>query len=395
MTGNRNIKNCKHLGRKEWVNVMKFIDLKRQYERLENEINANIKKVLGHESFIMGPEIEELENMLAKYTGRKYAYTCSSGTDALVIPLMAYKLEKTDAVFVPSFTFFASAESVNLAGGTPVFVDIKDDFLINCDDLEHRIQRTLDEGKLVPRGIIAVNLFGQICNFTEIEKIAEKYNLFILEDAAQSMGASRYGKKSGAFGDVSATSFFPAKPLGCYGDGGAIFTDDDELAEKIKSIRVHGQGSGRYDNVRIGLNGRMDTLQAAILQPKLKILDEEVKMRQNVAACYTEQLQSRFVTPQVSEGNISAWAQYTLLADDEGQRDFIVKKMKEKDVPIMVYYPIPLHMQTAYGYLEYKETDVEHALRLSKRVFSVPMHPYLKDDEIVGICDLLKSIAGN
>ena len=233
MTGNRNIKNCKHLGRKEWVNVMKFIDLKRQYERLENEINANIKKVLGHESFIMGPEIEELENMLAKYTGRKYAYTCSSGTDALVIPLMAYKLEKTDAVFVPSFTFFASAESVNLAGGTPVFVDIKDDFLINCDDLEHRIQRTLDEGKLVPRGIIAVNLFGQICNFTEIEKIAEKYNLFILEDAAQSMGASRYGKKSGAFGDVSATSFFPAKPLGCYGDGGAIFTDDDELAEKI------------------------------------------------------------------------------------------------------------------------------------------------------------------
>lgn len=374
---------------------MKFIDLKRQYERLESEITDNIQKVLEHERFIMGPEIEELERKLATYTGRKYAYTCSSGTDALVIPLMAYGLEKTDAVFVPSFTFFASAESVNLAGGTPVFVDIKDDFLIDCDDLERRIQRTLEEGKLVPKGIIAVNLFGQVCDFSEIEKIAKKYHLFVLEDAAQSMGASQSGKKSGAFGDVSATSFFPAKPLGCYGDGGAIFTDDDELAEKIKSIRVHGQGSGRYDNVRIGLNGRMDTLQAAILLPKLNLLDEEIKMRQNVAECYTEQLQSRFVTPQVLEGNISAWAQYTLLADDEGQRNLIIEKMKEKNIPIMVYYPVPLHLQTAYGYLEYKEIDVKNAYKLSKRVFSVPMHPYLREDEIIGICNLLKEVAEN
>lgn len=372
---------------------MKFIDLRRQYEKLENEINANIQKVLEHEQFIMGPEVEELEGELAKYTGRKYAYTCSSGTDALVIPLMAYELEKTDAVFVPSFTFFASAESVNLAGATPIFVDSKNDFLLDCEDLECRIKKTIAEGKYVPRGIIAVNLFGQICDFDEIGRIAQKYNLFVLEDAAQSMGATCFGRKSGSFGDVSATSFFPAKPLGCYGDGGAIFTDDDTLAEKIKSIRVHGQGGGRYDNVRIGLNGRMDTLQAAILQPKLKILDEEIDLRQKVAEHYTLLLRERFTTPQVLEGNVSAWAQYTLLADSETQRNQIVEEMKEKGIPIMVYYATPLHMQTAYNYLGYTDTDVENAWNLSKRVFSLPMHPYLKENEIVDICNQLKLVA--
>lgn len=372
---------------------MKFIDLRRQYEKLENEINANIQKVLEHEQFIMGPEVEELERELAKYTGRKYAYTCSSGTDALVIPLMAYELEKTDAVFVPSFTFFASAESVNLAGATQIFVDSKNDFLLDCEDLECRIENTIAEGKYVPRGIIAVNLFGQVCDFDEIGRIARKYNLFVLEDAAQSMGAARCGRKSGSFGDVSATSFFPAKPLGCYGDGGAIFTDDDELASKIKSIRVHGQGGGRYDNVRIGLNGRMDTLQAAILQPKLKILDEEIDLRQKVAEHYTRLLREQFTTPQVLEGNVSAWAQYTLLADSEAQRNQIVEGMKDKGIPIMVYYATPLHMQTAYRYLGYADTDVENASGLSKRVFSLPMHPYLNEDEIVDICNQLNLIA--
>lgn len=372
---------------------MKFIDLRRQYEKLENEINANIQKVLEHEQFIMGPEVEELERELAKYTGRKYAYTCSSGTDALVIPLMAYELEKTDAVFVPSFTFFASAESVNLAGATPIFVDSKNDFLLDCEDLECRIENTIAEGKYVPRGIIAVNLFGQVCDFDEIGRIARKYNLFVLEDAAQSMGAARCGRKSGSFGDVSATSFFPAKHLGCYGDGGAIFTDDDELASKIKSIRVHGQGGGRYDNVRIGLNGRMDTLQAAILQPKLKILDEEIDLRQKVAEHYTRLLREQFTTPQVLEGNVSAWAQYTLLADSEAQRNQIVEGMKDKGIPIMVYYATPLHMQTAYRYLGYADTDVENASGLSKRVFSLPMHPYLNEDEIVDICNQLNLIA--
>lgn len=371
---------------------MKFIDLKRQYMKLEKEINSNIQKVLEHENFIMGPEVLELEKNLAEYTGRKYAFTCSSGTDALVIPLMAYDLEKTDAVFVPSFTFFASAESVNLAGGTPVFVDVTDDFLLDCDDLENKIQRTLDEGKLTPKGIIAVSLFGQVCDFEATTKIAKKYGLFVLEDAAQSMGASRFERKSGSFGDVSATSFFPAKPLGCYGDGGAIFTDDDGMAGKIKSIRVHGQGTGRYDNVRIGVNGRLDTLQAAILLPKLKILDKEIKMRQDVAQAYTEQLQEYFVTPKILTGNQSAWAQYTLLAANEKQRDMIVEKMKQKDVPIMVYYATPLHLQGAYAYLNCSPKDAENSCRLSKRVFSVPMYPYMEKDEIVGICDLLRDI---
>lgn len=373
---------------------MKFIDLKRQYQRLENEINANIQKVLVHEQFIMGPEIDELERELAEYAGRKYAYACSSGTDALTIPLMAYGLKQADAVFVPSFTFFASAESVNLAGGTPVFVDSKDDFLIDCKDLEYKIEKTLAEGKLTPRGIIAVNLFGQVCDFDEIGRIAGKYGLFILEDAAQSMGASRNGKKSGSFGDVSATSFFPAKPLGCYGDGGAVFTDDDGLAEKIRSIRVHGQGDGRYDNVRIGLNGRMDTLQAAILLPKLRVLDEEIALRQKVAGCYTERLGRNFTTPEISEGNISAWAQYTLLADSKEQREQIIEKMKENDVPVMVYYATPLHMQTAYRYLGYAQTDVENAARLSQRVFSLPMYPYLREEEAAEICNLLELITG-
>ncbi len=372
---------------------MKFIDLRRQYEKLGNEINANIQKVLEHEQFIMGPEVEELEGELANYTGRKYAYTCASGTDALVIPLMAYELEKTDAVFVPSFTFFASAESVNLAGGTPVFVDSNNDFLIDCEDLERRIKKTIAEGKYVPRGIIAVNLFGQVCDFDEIGRIARKYNLFVLEDAAQSMGAAHCGRKSGSFGDVSATSFFPAKPLGCYGDGGAVFTDDDELAAKIKSIRVHGQGSDRYSNVRIGLNGRMDTLQAAILQPKLRILDAEIGLRQNVAKHYTRLLSGSFTTPQVSEGNVSAWAQYTLLADSEAQREQIVEGMKSKGIPIMVYYATPLHMQAAYRYLGYAKADVENAAALSKRVFSLPMHPYLEEEEIVDVCNQLKLIA--
>ena len=281
-----------------------------------------------------------------------------------------------------------------ISGGTPVFVDSKTDFLLDCEDLECRIKRTIAEGKYVPRGIIAVNLFGQVCDFDEIGRIAQKYNLFVLEDAAQSMGAARYGRKSGSFGDVSATSFFPAKPLGCYGDGGAIFTDDDELAEKIKSIRVHGQGSGRYDNVRIGLNGRMDTLQAAILQPKLKILDEEIGLRQNVAEGYTQLLSDSFLTPKVLEGNISAWAQYTLLADSEAQRSQIVEGMKDAGIPIMVYYATPLHMQGAYSYLGYADTDVENALELSRRVFSLPMYPYLNKDEIVGICNRLKSITG-
>lgn len=371
---------------------MQFIDLKRQYARIENEINERIQTVLDHQKFIMGPEVVELEEQLKKYTGRKYVFSCASGTDALVIPLMAYELEKTDAVFVPSFTFFATGESVSLAGGTPVFVDSGSDFNIDCQDLERRIQQVMEKGKLTPRGIIAVDLFGQSCDYEKIMEIADKYHLFVIEDGAQSMGGEYRGRKNGAFGDVSATSFFPAKPLGCYGDGGAVFTDNDELAEKIYSIRVHGQGSSRYDNVRIGINGRMDTLQAAILLPKLAILDKEIQARQIIVKTYVEELKNVFELPVISEDKLSAWAQFTVLAQDEAQREKIVSRMKEQGIPIMVYYRCPLHMQTAFRYLDYKAEDVPQAAWFSKRVFSLPMHPYLENDEIVEVCSQLKKI---
>lgn len=371
---------------------MQFIDLKRQYDKLEKEINQGIHNVLKHQKFIMGPEIAELEAKLGQYTGRKHVFTCASGTDALLIPLMAYGLNKTDAVFVPSFTFFASGESVSLAGGTPIFVDVGEDFNIDCKDLERQIAKVLQEGKLNPRGIMAVDLFGQTCDYEKIQEIADKYHMFVIEDGAQSMGGEHKGKKNGSFGNVSATSFFPAKPLGCYGDGGAIFTDDDELAEKIYSIRVHGQGTSRYDNVRIGVNGRMDTLQAAILLPKLKILDKEIQARQIVAQTYMHELEGIFELPVIDEEKVSAWAQFSLLAKDKVQRDEIVQKMKEWNIPIMVYYVLPLHMQTAYKDCGYKNGDLPRAEEFSERIFSVPMHPYLTKDEIVEISDKLKEI---
>ena len=285
---------------------MKFVDLDRQYEVIGNEIEDRIRTVIQSKHFIMGPEIDELEIELAKYTGRKYAITCASGTDALVIPLMVYALKKTDAIFVPAFTFYATAESVLLAGATPVFVDCNSSYNIDINDLEEKIKRVLKEGKLRPKGIIPVDLFGQPADYDEITKIANKYNLFLLEDAAQGFGSLYKGKRACSFGDVSATSFFPAKPLGCYGDGGAIFTDDDDLAEKLKSVRIHGMGTNRYDNIRVGLNGRMDTLQAAIILPKLKIFNEELNKRNTIARQYMNNLKKMFVVPSVSWG-IRLW----------------------------------------------------------------------------------------
>lgn len=369
---------------------MQFIDLKKQYNRIEADVNKRIHDVLEHQRFIMGPEIEEMERKLAEYTGRKYAFSCASGTDALTIPLMAIGVKETDAVYVPSFTFFATGESVALVGATPVFVDCDETYNMDVVKLREAIEKTIAEGKLTPKGIIPVDLFGLPANYDEIQAIADEYNLFVLEDAAQGFGGEYKGKRIGSFGDVSATSFFPAKPLGCYGDGGAIFTDDDELAEKIYSIRVHGQGTSRYDNVRIGVNGRMDTMQAAIILSKLEVFDDEVKRRQEVAKQYMEELQGVFKLPIVDENSLSAWAQFTLQAKDEKQRDYIIKKMKEYDIPIMVYYILPLHMQTAFKYLGYKAGDLPLCAEYCKTVFSVPMHPYLEKEDITYICDRLK-----
>lgn len=370
---------------------MQFIDLKKQYHLLEADMNKRIFQVLEHQHFIMGPEIQKMEEKLAEFTGRKYAFSCSSGTDALVIPLMAMELSKTDAVFVPSFTFFSSGECVALVGATPVFVDCDETYNISPAELRKAIEKTLEEGKLTPRGIIPVDLFGLPADYDEILAIAKEYNLFVLEDAAQGFGGEYHGKRAGSFGDVSTTSFFPAKPLGCYGDGGAIFTDDDDMAEKIYSIRVHGQGSSRYDNIRIGMNARMDTLQAAVILSKLEVFEEEIAKRQIVAKQYCEELKDSFLLPVIPDDRLSVWAQFTLQAENEKQRDEIIQKMKEYDIPIMVYYILPLHMQTAFQYLNYQAADLPKCAEYSKKVFSVPMHPYLSREDITFICDKLKS----
>ena len=340
----------------------------------------------------MGPEVKELEEQLAKFAGSKYCLTCSSGTEALIIPLMAYKLEKTDAVFVPSFTFFASAESINLAGGTPVFVDSDRTYNMDPESLKREIARVKAEGKLNPRGLIIVDLFGRSANYDELLPIAEENGLFVLEDAAQGFGGSLHGKRNGSFGDVSATSFFPAKPLGCYGDGGAIFTDNEELYNVMHSIRVHGQGSDKYDNVRLGLNGRMDTIQCAVVLAKLTVFEDELKARQDVADWYDKYLDASFDRPLRDKEYFSAWAQYTVLAKDEERRSKIVAGMKEKDIPVMIYYPIPLHQQTAYKNLGYGDVSLPYCESVAKRVFSLPMHPYLKEEEVKQICEALNSV---
>ncbi len=359
--------------------MMEFIDLGRQYDEIKEQLNLKIQKVLNSHHYIMGEEIIELEKRLAKYVGREFCLTCGSGTEALIIPLMAYDLKESDAVFVPAFTFFASAESISLAGGKPVFVDVDDTFNMSITSLEEQIERVLKEGKLVPKGIMPVDLFGRSADYDKIIPIAEKYGLFVIEDAAQGFGGTLRGKKNGSFGDVSATSFFPAKPLGCYGDGGAIFTDDIELYNKMKSIRVHGSGTNRYDNVRIGINGRMDTIQAAVVLTKLDIFDDELKRRQEIAEMYSKELENTIVVPRMDEDHCSAWAQYTLRAKDEKQREVIMAELKRKDIPTMIYYPKPLHKQTVYKEMGYDQ-ELECCQKLAEQVFSVPMHPYITKD---------------
>lgn len=370
---------------------MQFIDLKTQFERIEDDVFSRVSTVLQSQKYVMGPEIAELEEKLAEYAGVRHAISCSSGTDALVIPLMGYDLKATDAVFVPSFTFFASAESITLAGGTPVFVDSDaTTFNLSPADLDRAIDETLAEGKLTPRGIITVDLFGQPADYDEILAIADKHGLFVIEDAAQGFGGEYKGAKAGSFGNVASTSFFPAKPLGCYGDGGAIFTDDDDLAELIKSIRVHGQGSDKYDNVRIGVNGRLDSIQAAVLLSKLAIFDSEVEARNRVANAYSERLSDVLAVPAVTNGKLSVWAQYTLVAKDADERTAIIDACKAAGVPTAIYYPIPIHLSTAYKSLGYKLGDLPVCEDLANRVFSIPMHPYLQESDIEQIVAAVK-----
>lgn len=366
---------------------MEFIDLKTQYKKLEKEINENIQNVLNKGNYILGEEVKKLEEELASYVGVKYCATCANGTDALSLALMALDIKEGDAVFVPSFTFYASAEVVSLQKATPIFIDSDSrTFNIDVEKLEKAIKEVKKEGKLNPKAIIAVDLFGQPANFVEIEKIAKKYNLLVIEDGAQGFGGSIDGKLACSFGDIATTSFFPAKPLGCYGDGGAIFTNSEELYNLILSYRVHGKGSFKYDNVRVGMNSRLDTVQAAILLPKLKAFkDYELDDRNKWANLYTEKLKDYVKTPIVPSGYISSWAQYTLILDSEEERNFVQSYLKEKGIPSMVYYPKPLHKQTVYESYNFNLSDLDVCESLSSKVLSLPMHPYLNEkliDEI-------------
>lgn len=368
---------------------MEFIDLKTQYNKLQDEMKQNVEKVLNDGNYIMGPEVKELEKQLAEYVGTKYCATCANGTDALSIALMVLDIKEGDAVFVPSFTFYASAEVVSLQNATPIFIDSDPrTFNIDTEKLEKAILQVKAENKLTPKAIIAVDLFGQPADYNEIRRIADKYDLKIIEDGAQGFGGSINGKKACSFGDISTTSFFPAKPLGCYGDGGAIFTDDEDIYNLITSIRVHGKGSFKYDNVRVGLNSRLDTLQAAILLPKLKAFKEyELEERNKWAKEYTNRLKDYIKTPVVPEGYESSWAQYTLILNTEEQRNNLQTKLKEAGIPTNIYYPTPLHRQTVYKDYNYNLEDLTVCENLSKTVLSIPMHPYLDEQTVNEICN--------
>lgn len=362
---------------------MQFIDLKAQYEKLKTDINTEIQNVLEHGQYIMGREVLELEQMLADYTGMKHAITCANGTDALQMVFMAYGIGEGDAVFCPDITFIASVEPACMLGAVPVFCDIEMDTYNLCPiSLEEQIQNVLSKGLHKPRAVVAVDFLGNPCKYDEIQAICKKYDMILIEDAAQSFGATYKGEKACSFGDIATTSFFPAKPLGCYGDGGAIFTNNDEIAEVLKSIRVHGKGASKYENVRIGVNSRLDTIQAGILKVKLKAFEQfEVESRQAIAKRYNEAFDYNFVVPFVSENDMSIYAQYALLAENKEQRDKIIAHLTENGVPNMVYYPYPQHVLEVYKGNIYSDVSFVNSVEYCERTFSLPMHPYLTQEE--------------
>lgn len=362
---------------------MQFIDLSIQQKRIKAKLDEKIQAVLMHGQYIMGPEMIEIEEVLASFTGVKHALSCSSGTDALLLALMALKVGPGDAVFTTPFTFIATAEVISLLGATPVFVDIRaDTFNIDPDKIRQTLEnfeKQHHSKELKPKGIITVDLFGLPADYDEISLIAEKYDLFVIEDAAQSFGAKYHGKNAGSFGDIACTSFFPAKPLGGYGDGGMCFTSNNELEEIMVSLRNHGQGDHRYENVRIGINGRLDTIQAAILLCKFDIFPREIEMRQEVAQRYSRLLsETSLKTPVIPEKMVSAWAQYSVLAKNYAQRQMLLEKLKESGIPTAVYYPKPLHLQKAFVSLGYKAGAFPVSEDCAERIFSLPMHPYLE-----------------
>jgi dTDP-4-amino-4,6-dideoxygalactose transaminase len=376
-------------------NTIEFIDLKSQQQRIRPQIEAALKKVLDHGMYIMGPEVKEFEARMAEFCGVKHAISCANGTDALGLGLMAKGVKPGDAIFVPSFTFAATAEVVAWMGASAIFIDSLEDTLnMDPESLEQGIATAKKRG-LKPTGIIPVDLFGQPADYDAIDAIAQKHGLWVMADGAQSFGAYYKSRRVGNIGDMATTSFFPAKPLGCYGDGGAIFTNDDELAHHIRSIRVHGQGEDKYDNVRVGMNGRLDTMQAAILIEKLNIFDDEIRERQKVAQRYNEGFKDIFTVPFVAPETTSVWAQYTVILPESLNRSALMAALKEAGIPTIIYYIKPLHLQTAY---KHHPTATEGALsiceRLSHQVLSFPMHAYLSSEQQEYIIETTKAIVG-
>lgn len=360
---------------------MEFRDLKKQYQVLKTDIDAAINRVVTNTNFISGKEVGELEELLAEYVGTKHCITCANGTDALVLALKAWGIGQGDAVFVPDFTFFASGEAPALCGATPVFVDVeRDTFNISSEYLEKAIKQVLNENILIPKVIVTVDLFGQPADYTKIKEIAEKYGLLVLEDGAQGFGGRIGNKKVGSFGDIATTSFFPAKPLGCYGDGGAIFTDNDEWDALIRSYCVHGKGNDKYDNVRIGMNSRLDTIQAAILKVKFEqFVKYELARINEIASWYTQMLNEMVITPKIKEGFVSSWAQYTILCEE---RDKLQNELKKWNIPTMIYYRKGLHEQIAFEKKAINVGNYENTKFLSEHVLSIPIHPYMNKSNV-------------
>ena len=364
---------------------MQFRDLHKQYDAMRTEMDEALLRAAHSGAYIMGPQVVELEQHLADYVGVKHCITCANGTDALSMALMALNIGQGDAVFVPDFTFFATAEAVAMVGALPIFVDVDSEtYNIDINDLRNKYYDLIEHEGLLPRAVIAVDLFGQPANYEQLIEECHGLSMELIEDGAQGFGGNIGGQKACSFGDIATTSFVPAKPLGCYGDGGALFTDDDDYAALLRSLRVHGKGTDKYDNVRLGLNSRLDTLQAAVLQVKLKYFDEELKLVNHIAECYTKLLSGKVKTPVVPEGYISSWAQYTIQSPD---RDAIQARLKAAGIPSMVYYPRTMSQQTAFAHLGQQICPV--AERLTKTVLSLPMHPYMTDEEIKTVVSLI------
>lgn len=373
---------------------MEFRDLKKQYQCMKAEIDEAIEQVCVQADFIGGYEVKQLETELANYVGVKHCITCANGTDALQLALMAIGVKPGDAVFVPDFTFFSSGEAPALLGAIPIFVDVDYD---TCNmqpvSLEHAIQRVISDGKYIPKVILVVDLFGQPANYEEIRRIAQTYNVLLLEDGAQGFGGAIDGQRACSFGDISTTSFFPAKPLGCYGDGGAVFTNSDSYAELIRSYAVHGKGMDKYDNVRLGMNSRLDTIQAAILNVKLKkFIDFELMEVNQLAQLYSELLRGIVEIPVIKEGYSSSWAQYTIKLPTVEVRDHIQQVLRKEGIPSMIYYKKPMHMQTAFcdNEIDYSDYTYTNTLKLCECVLQLPMGPYIHEDEIRRVCEIIK-----